>query len=337
MALTPEQVHDLAVSHRIGLSRYSTAVVRRTLAVINRTEKAVLARLADAGLTAFQRLRDEQLLAEVRTIQVAGWAEIRRRLTTDFAELAANEVEFAQRLLGVPVVQVGVFSGAPTLEQVIAAANARPFSGRVLADWFIDAERATVARVREVIKQGIVEGQTIDQMTRALRGTRAMQYRDGLLETTRRRAETLVRTAVTHVANVAQQQMFEANADIVLGVIWTSTLDLRTSSVCQARSEKVYPINSGPRPPAHPNCRSVMRPKVAAIPGVAPFTPKSYSEWLKGQDAEVQDDLLGPTRGALFRRGGLDVDRFVDSKGQTLTIEALRKRDLDAFRKAGLE
>jgi SPP1 gp7 family putative phage head morphogenesis protein len=335
--LTPEAQHTLAVQHRIGLSRYSTAVVRKVLALLNRTERAAILRLAEASLTDFGRLRTEQLLAEIGAIQAAGWVEIRSRLTGDLRAMAANEIEFAQRLLGLRNVQAGIFSGAPTLEQVVAAAMARPFSGRILRDWMAGAEAATTEKVREVVRQGVVEGQTIDQMVRNLRGTKAQQFRDGVLETSRRRAETLVRTAVTHVANVAHQQTWEQHADIVEGLIWTSTLDMRTSSVCQARSEKVYPLRSGPRPPAHPNCRSVMRPKVAAIPGIAPFNPPSYQEWLRGQTAEVQDDILGPSRGALFRQGGLAVERFVDHAGKVLSLDALRQRDLAAFRQAGLE
>lgn len=337
MALSPEKAHDLAVLHRVGLSRYSTSVVHRVLALLNRTEKAAVLRLAEATLTDNNRLRTEQLLAEIQAIQAAGWVEIRNRLTTDMMDLAANEAEFAQRLLGIRFVQAGIFTGAPAFDQVIAAVMARPFSGRVLKDWIAGAEAASAEKVREVIRQGVVEGQPIDQMVRTLRGTKALQYRDGVLETSRRRAETLVRTAVTHVSNVAAQTTWEQHADVIEGVIWTSTLDMRTSSVCQARSEKVYPLDSGPRPPAHPNCRSVMRPKVAPIPGVEPFNPPSYAEWLRGQPAEVQDDILGPSRGALFRRGGMQVDRFIDRAGHVLTLQQLRTRDLEAFRKAGLD
>ena len=338
MPASPEAIHDLAVHHRIALNRYSNAVVRRVLALVRRVEESILARLTEADLTDLNRARLEQTLEELRRIEAQGWQAIDQRLLTDLDALAENELDFGTRLAqAAGATRVEIMSGRPSLTQVIAAARARPFSGRVLKDWLKDAEEGQARRVREIIRQGVVEGQTIDQMVRAIRGTRAAQYRDGALETSRRSAETMVRTAITHVANVAHQQVFEANADVITGVIWTSTLDGRTSNVCMARSERVYPLNSGPRPPAHPNCRSVMRPQIAPIPGVTPFEPKSYGQWLKGQSAEIQDDILGPKRGALFRRGGLALDRFVDHAGKTLTLAQLRSRDAAAFRRAGLE
>ena len=41
----------------------------------------------------------------------------------------------------------------------------------------------------------------------------------------------------------------------------------------------------------------------------------SFSDWLKGQDKKLQDEILGKTRGQLFRDGGLTVDRFTDATG----------------------
>ena len=47
---------------------------------------------------------------------------------------------------------------------------------------------------------------------------------------------------------------------MIKGVAWVSTLDGRTSPICQARDGIVFPVSSGPRPPAHPNCRSTTAP-----------------------------------------------------------------------------
>lgn len=62
----------------------------------------------------------------------------------------------------------------------------------------------------------------------------------------------------------------------------------------------------------------------------------TYQEWLKGQPAEIQDDILGPTRAKLFRDGGLTLDRFVNREGDELTLDELRRRNRDAFERAGL-
>lgn len=62
----------------------------------------------------------------------------------------------------------------------------------------------------------------------------------------------------------------------------------------------------------------------------------TYQEWLKGQPPEIQDDILGPTRGKLFREGGLTLDRFVHRDGDELTLEELRQRNREAWERAGL-
>jgi hypothetical protein len=62
----------------------------------------------------------------------------------------------------------------------------------------------------------------------------------------------------------------------------------------------------------------------------------SYGEWLKTQPASVQDEALGPTRGKLFRDGGLTIDKFQNDKGLWLDIDQLRAKDAAAFKRAGV-
>lgn len=331
---------DVAVRHRIALGHYSTSVVRKVLAQLNRLDADIVARLAAAGEDGANAARLEALLEGIRVVQAAGWAVVTTNLQGDLDGLAEVEAEFAARLTklssATAIPAQGIFSPVPPLTQIVAAVQARPFQGRFLRDWLNGTSEAAAAKVRDAIRQGFVEGRTTSEIVRSIRGTKALQYRDGIMEISRRSAETMVRTAITHTANVAHEEVYKANSDVILALIWTSVLDGRTSAVCRARSGKEFPIGKGPRPPAHPNCRSVMIPKVAPIPGVTPFEQPTYNEWLTRQSASAQDEILGPTRGRLFRSGGLDVQNFVDRKGMTLTIEQLRQKNIEAFARAGI-
>ena len=62
----------------------------------------------------------------------------------------------------------------------------------------------------------------------------------------------------------------------------------------------------------------------------------TYDEFLRRQPAAFQDDVLGKTRGALFRKGGLKQDQFVDFSGNTLTLQQLRALHPGAFNRAGV-
>lgn len=63
----------------------------------------------------------------------------------------------------------------------------------------------------------------------------------------------------------------------------------------------------------------------------------TYQEWLGRQSREFQDDVLGPTRARLFRRGDLTLDKFVNRQGDELSLSELATREKAAFRAAGLD
>lgn len=63
----------------------------------------------------------------------------------------------------------------------------------------------------------------------------------------------------------------------------------------------------------------------------------TYGEWLKRQSASFQDDVLGKTRGQLFRRGNLALDKFVNRQGDEIPLTDLVKKDREAFIAAGLD
>lgn len=63
----------------------------------------------------------------------------------------------------------------------------------------------------------------------------------------------------------------------------------------------------------------------------------SYGEWLGTQSRAFQDDVLGPTRGRLFRGGQLNLDKFVNRAGDEIPLSSLARLHRDAFTAAGLD
>lgn len=54
----------------------------------------------------------------------------------------------------------------------------------------------------------------------------------------------------------------------------------------------------------------------------------TYGEWLRRQSASAQDEVLGPTRGRIFRESpGMDIGRFSDRRGRRLTLKELADRE----------
>lgn len=81
---------------------------------------------------------------------------------------------------------------------------------------------------------------------------------------------------------------------------------------------------------------SFARARMRELTGTVP-AKVTYGQWLGRQSAAIQDDILGPTRGALFRRGGLKIDKFVEINGTELTLAQLADRHTSAFLRAGLD
>lgn len=371
MPTVNERLQSASISHQVDLQHYSNAEVSKIIALLNRVDIDLAARLAAAlerlGPDRFTAQYLDTVLASVRDLNRQVYAELGRQLTADLESLAEYELTHQQQLFTTtipgPVLSAVPLTGV-TLDQVRAAAFARPFQGRLLSEWLTDVEAGRAAMIRDAIRIGIVEGQTNDQIVRRIMGLRSEAYADGLLNRSRHDIEAMVRTAIGHVSQGARDAFYQANDDLVAGVKWLSTLDGRTSEPCRLRDGLSYtadthkpighsvPWLAGPGR-LHWQCRSTSTPIIKAweelgltadeigegtrssMDGQVPEST-TYGQWLKDQPASRQDEVLGPTRGKLFRQGGLSLDKFYNDKGKFLTLDELQARDARAFEKAGI-
>lgn len=348
---------DVAARQQVYLERAKAGELVKLRATIKEAAKVVSQRLTNGELTAFSQARYERLLAKIREELAAIYGGYTAELRDDLRELAVIEKEQDAAALAA----LAGTADEPTVAQVFAAALARPLStgngtGQLLQPFIKDWSEKAVEQVDSTIRLGFFNGDTNAQIVRNIRGTKANNYKDGVLDLTYRQGSAVVQTAMQHVAQVARSEVWAANSDIVHSYEWVSTLDSRTSPTCQSLDGRVFPIGKGPLPPAHINCRSTtvpvltgmfaefaqggQRPSVGAD-GVERVPAKTtYYEWLKTQPAAFQDDAIGPTRGALLRRGGISAEEFarlsLGRNFEPLTLEEMRQKDPLAFKRAGI-
>lgn len=355
-----ETLADEFIRHQIYIERFKTGRLNDLTAFL-----ATL--MDDVSALLGKRLTDAQTAGTVRTERLAKLLKDLEELSNQSAEAMSKTV--MQQLRDLSVYETGwtaatVNALVPVVVDFVtvapstlwAAVTDRPFEGRQMRQWFKDYTVSQRRRITEAVKMSVVEGETVDQTIRRIRGTQKLNYRDGIVQgINKRAAEALARTAINHTVTMARQETFNQNTSVVKGVLWRSTLDARTSEICMARDGKVYEVDKGPRPPAHPNCRSTITPVLkswkelgidlkeapegtrATMDGQVPAS-ETYQTWLKRQPASFQDDVLGKTKGKLFRQGDLSVDRFVDeNSGRGYTLDELRAKHPDAFKKAGLK
>ena len=345
------EIRDAIIQHAVWLERYKAGEVARILALLNKSEKEAMDALA-AGLAGIEergydigdkaQKKADDLIANIKAKRSSAYGDASATVAGNLKELAHYETGFAAQII------TGAAGGAleavkltmPPAAQIDAAVTKKPFQGRLLREWFNGLERADGQRIADAVKIGIIEGRTTDQIVRQIRGTKALNYSDGILEISRRDARSVVSTATAHVANTARDDLYAANDDILVGEQWLATLDSRTCPRCGALDGKVFKIGAAPKRPLHFGpCRCTTVPYFgetetqgtrASQDGPVP-EKTTYEQWLKSQKPDVQDDILGEARAKLFREGNLKLDRFSNPSGKAYTLEELRKRDKGVF------
>lgn len=208
-----------------------------------------------------------------------------------------------------------------------------PFEGRTLRTWLRDLAALDAKRIADEVVVGVMQGRSVRDILKAVLGSSKLDGRDGVTQRTRNDLASVITTSVTHFSAQATEAMADANPDTFPRDVFVAVLDAATTPICRSLDGNVYRRGKGPIPPLHMRCRST---RVALLPGQVPDRI-TYPEWLASQPVAVQDDILGKARGALFRKGGLTLDRFVDRNGRLFTLEELARYNRDAFKAAGLD
>lgn len=246
-----------------------------------------------------------------------------------------------------------VISGKTLLNK----AKKTPYAGGQLLDYIFPNVAESVRKKAEyVIRDGVSNGQTNQEIIQRIKGTKARNYADGLLNQTRNVIDAEVRTARAHLSNDVYLQTWSA-----LGFEYTrdvATLDGRTSFGCAVKDGRVQLIGIGhEKPPYHHRCRTVQVgcDKDGKLDGLRPFVadkrpvkdiPKdqrdgkvgqvdantTYKDWFDRQDESFQEEWLGPVKYKLYKEGGFSIDKFVDPlSGRKFTLDELRKADEKGF------
>lgn len=350
---------EQSVRRAVYLERLKAGEVRQFGAFLKRIDAEIRARLDGKPLTDYSTARLEKLLASLSESMGAVFNGHYDELAGRLIELGADEARFEVKNINSAMVDAAAVIPAPM--QIRAAVFSRPLNvtgaegGSLLEPFIRGLNSNEVKRLTGAIRSGYFQGQTNSEILRTIRGTKAANYSDGLLAISQRDADAVVRTAVQHAANQARAAVWQNNADIVPKYRWVSTLDSRTTPLCQARDGAAYNTGAGPLPPAHIRCRSTtvaeLAPKYAKLleesnraskgaEGGKPVTASvTYFEWLKTQPAEFQDGVLGKTRGKIFRDSGLTAEQFkafnYDRTFQPITLKELKESDPQVFARAG--
>lgn len=344
-----------AVRHQVNMTQYGNFVLAKMIRILNLTDQDLIgqlnAALVDLDADSFKVQRLDKLLASVRELNAQAYAALYGGVTDELRAYVEYEGQFQYDMYR-SVVPVNFSIAAVVPEQVYAAAMAQPMQGRLLKDWAEDLSGSRLRRIKDTIAVGYTQGKTTADIVREIRGTKALNYADGLLDTSRREVDAVVRTALSHTAQITRTRFTEENDDILGDEMWVSTLDGRTSKECRERDHLLYskgehkpvghsvPWRAGPGR-IHWCCRST---SIALLKGQKSLSGSrasgggpvdanlTYADWLKQQPADIQDQVLGKKRGDAYRAGAKE-DAYTNDKGRMLSLKQAAELDATAFRR----
>lgn len=358
-----DDIADSQTRHTVYLLRWATSTYNKHSILLDKLEADLSAKLAmrapeDGSFTA---ARLQMMLNEVEKKSNELFKALNSAVNGDFKELAAYESSFhVKSISNAYPIEMSLATVTPAA--VHAAAMSQPFQGKVLKDWWKGQNAATKDAYNRALRTGFAQGETISQMARRV---------GDVGQKTRRDVDAIIRTATSHMSQVALTKVALANEDLFKGEEFVATLDGRTTMQCAANDGKTFPFGKGPQIPLHFGERSRRIPATKSwrelgftldddkplssrryiadkrrfkdIPKedrdklVGRTTARSYNEWLRTQPRSFVEDTLGKAKAKLYLDGDLPLDKFVDRRNNPLTLEELARRESAAFTKAGID
>lgn len=328
--------------------KQSNAMVKELQSLLNELSDAEKVALSGGQYTT-------PLLKDIRELFNNWQSTLATTLPEAFAvsatALAVHEANFASKLIG----KKAEVDGA----KLYAKAKKLPVVGGALVDALFDSIKDNArTRVENAIREGLSNGWTNQEIALKIKGRKALNYQDGILQQSRSDIDRIVRTTRSHVANVTYNDTYKA-----LGVetlIVCATLDGRTCMRCASLDGQEFDIDDPKKPnfPEHPHSRTVYMPKIDDMGGQRPYVldkrkvkdiPKGQRDGLIGQtDGKTKfkdllekndsfaQEWLGDKRYKLFKEGGYKIDKFLDPLGRKYSLAELEILDKKTFKELGL-
>lgn len=325
VSLNSRIANDL-VSLSVDLQRVEVSIRRKILSNLRGLEVELVRLLQEADLAnnrrpSIKQQKLESLLKQVKETIRTSYRNNAKTLSSELLELADLSA-----MTGVKVINTSiggsVFTTSLSRADLKAISSDAMINGNPVSEWWDSQSESLRKRFAQQVRQGMLIGETNDDIIRRVRGTftgkwvsatdedgnttKVRQFSGGVMDITTRDASTLVRTGVQAVNNQVMQEVYEENSDILRGITAIVTLDTRTSEICIARSGGAWDMEGNPLPestvqepfpgypPWHPNCRTVMAPLTKSWEQLIEEAPGNKTKvWEKSIPVSTQSSMDG--------------------------------------------
>lgn len=179
-----------------------------------------------------------------------------------------------------------------------------PATGETWLKYLLRNFNTNFSNINNTVRLGYANRHSKEETLNLITGTKNKGWKNGYFNTMRNGYNSTISTIIQHISANINGGLSSA---FYRRYIWVSILDGRTTVICRSRDGKIYVYGSGPLPPAHINCRSVIVPYNK---DVVDLSNQTYYFWIKAQDAKIQNDLLGKSNAEELRKGNLSFGDF---------------------------
>jgi hypothetical protein len=331
-----ERLADKLRDRQVKLFRHEAYLRREIGKFLTALEKAMAAAVISANIegvsaASYKKARADKLIAGIADTIRDAYREIntfhRRDMAGVFEAEALYLIQQINQLIGSDIAVLASLPALATVRDTLIA-------GAPMQEWWGTQSADIRQRFANTIRAGVLAGDTDAMLVAKVRGTRELGFKDGLIEVSRRKAQILVRGAMSSVTAQARKAQMEANPKVFSGIQQVSVFDGRTSDTCIAYAGKVWslpdyqpighslPYNGGV--PRHANCRSVEIAVINPDIGGEPSPDLTFESYLANKSKADVEQLLGKGKAELYLNGDISLTELVSQNGRPMTLEALR-------------
>ena len=311
---------DEIVTHTIQILRIAANLRADAVQVLQDLQTELIAKIEEIAPDSLTGRRLKALLRQAEESIAAAYDDL-----WEYQELGLRSIAAAEGSFTISTVNAAI--GAPVISVVIpeklleAVVDGDTIFGHSAKAWWKAQEQDYAFKFAGAMRQGLLQGESIDQMVRRVRGTKSKEFKDGIAPGSgvgpikRREAEALVRSAAISTSNEARLRTMDQISDVTNAIEWVSTLDSRTTDICRALSglrwsipdykpighDKVFP-----GPTAHWNCRSTQVP-----------VTKSWAELTGKKIPSFDNKTLEARMRQILRKQGLSEEEIANAQART--------------------
>ena len=298
------EIAYLAAEHQANLILLAAAWAEDLRDAIKGTDNELLGALpelleemGEADYSAEAQEKYLELQRQILLLRAKSFRAALDYMTRQSEALADNEAKWAKAISKRMAVPAGALKPVPATRVSAVVKYANVEDGMTLEESINAAAQEDAQRISAICRDGLRRGKSIGDITKEIRGSKAADYEDGILNVSRSEAEQMARTGCCGIADEAKMQFYLANADVIRGVRHVATLSGNTCLVCGSYDGMVWRIPEEvhliPKLGIHPNCRCVHLPVMDMDDINSSTRPAEAANFWKEAEEQYEKDHPG--------------------------------------------